>query len=114
MKTFLIEIEAELNSRPLYDQSSDPNDPFVITPSRLLNGRNLNTLPEKSFLSVPDNRLSTNNFITKIKQDSCHKEYLNELQIRQKCHEIIAELTIGFVIILINNVNSSIPTGRSY
>ena len=82
MNTLLIEIEAILNSRPLYTLSADPNDPLAITPAHLLIGRPFNFLPEKNLVAVPDNRLSTYHFITKARQDfwkTSYKEYLNQL-----------------------------------
>ena len=109
INTLLIEIEAILNSRPLYTLSVDPNDPMAITPAHLLIGRPFNTLPEKSFLSVPDNRLSSYNFIVKARQDfwaKWHKEYLNELQTRQKWHTSTAELKPGMVVILTDDIKN--------
>ncbi|XP_063986884.1 uncharacterized protein LOC135167530 [Diachasmimorpha longicaudata] len=67
LNTLLIEIEAILNSRPLYTLSADPNDPLAITPAHLLIGRSFNAFPERSLLPVPDNRLSIYNFIIKAK-----------------------------------------------
>ncbi|XP_058789183.1 uncharacterized protein LOC131663100 [Phymastichus coffea] len=69
INTLLIEIEEVLKSRPLYTLSSDPNDPLAITPAHLMIGRPFNVLPEKLVLSVPDNGLSTYNFVIKARQD---------------------------------------------
>ncbi|XP_015121522.1 uncharacterized protein LOC107044229 [Diachasma alloeum] len=106
LNTFLIEIEAILNSRPLCTLSADPNDPLAITPAHLLIDRPFNALPEKSFLSVPDNPFSTYNFITKAKQDfwnKWHKEYLHELQTRHKWQDSTAELKLGSVVLLMDD-----------
>ena len=57
-------------------------------------------------VSVPDNRLSTYNFITKARQDfrnRWYKEYLNELQTRQKWHESTEDLKVGSVVILMED-----------
>ena len=106
MNTLLIEVEGILNSRPLCTLSADPNDPMAITPAHSLIGRPSNFLPEKSLVSVPNNRLSIYKFITKARQDfwnKWHKEYLNELQTRQKWHTATAELKIGDVVILMED-----------
>ena len=39
------QIEAVLNSRPLYPMPSDPNDPTPLTPAHFLIGESLLTLP---------------------------------------------------------------------
>ncbi|XP_015123178.1 uncharacterized protein LOC107045415 [Diachasma alloeum] len=107
LNTLLIEIEAISNSRPLCTLSADPNDPLAITPAHLLIGKPLNALPDKSFISVPDNRLSTYNFITKAKQDfwnKWHKEYFHELQTRHKWHDSTAELKLCSVVLLMDDL----------
>lgn len=86
LDTLLKEISAVLNSRPLYVNSADPNDALAITPAHLLIGRPFKLLPELDFVSVPDNRLSIYERISKAREDfwQCwHKEYLHELQARQ-------------------------------
>ncbi|KAG7189397.1 hypothetical protein KM043_018524 [Ampulex compressa] len=106
INTLLIEIEAILNSRPLYSLSADPNDPLAITPAHLPIGRSVNFLPGENLVSVPANRLTTYGFITKARQDfwnKWHKEYLHELQIRQKWRNSTGQLTTGAVVILMED-----------
>ncbi|XP_076650259.1 uncharacterized protein LOC143357625 [Halictus rubicundus] len=85
--TFIIEVEAILNSRPLTPLSTDPNDLCALTPGHFLIGSALNTVPELDFSETPSNKLSTWQHLQKIKRDfwtRWHKEYLNELNIRHK------------------------------
>ena len=87
LNTFVIEVEGILNSRPLTPMSTDPNDLSVLTPGHFLIGDALTSLPEANFIVTPNNRLFNWQHIQKIRQHFCtrwSKEYLNELNIRQK------------------------------
>ncbi|XP_015437897.1 PREDICTED: uncharacterized protein LOC107193036 [Dufourea novaeangliae] len=101
--TLVIEIEAILNSRPLTPLSSDPNDPSALTPAHFLIGNSLTSLPETDFSVIPANRLSKWQHIQKVKQDfwtRWYKEYLNELNVRQKWSSGSHEIKEGSLVVL--------------
>lgn len=84
--TFVIEVEAILNSRPLTPLSSDPNT-LVLTPAHFIINASLSSVPEYDFMHTNLNRLSTWQHIQRVKQHfwaRWSKEYLNELQQRSK------------------------------
>ncbi|XP_043492375.1 uncharacterized protein LOC122517844 [Polistes fuscatus] len=58
MQTYVLEIEAILNSRPLTPLSDDPNDLRTLTPGHFLIGDSLTSLPEHDHRDLPCNRLS--------------------------------------------------------
>ncbi|XP_076284778.1 uncharacterized protein LOC143211196 [Lasioglossum baleicum] len=64
--TFVIEVEAILNSRPLTPLSSDPNDISALTPGHFLIGDSLTCITETDFSETPSNRLSTWQHIQKV------------------------------------------------
>lgn len=55
--TILIQIESCLNSRPLTQLTSDPNDLEVLTPGHFLVHRSLTSILEPSLAGMPVNRL---------------------------------------------------------
>jgi len=103
LNTFVVEVEGILNSRPITSISSDPNDLLVLSPAHCLIGKALTSLPESDLLSVPDNRLSTWQHITKVRQNFWTRwslEYLNELQIRAKWNKEGLKINIGDVVLI--------------
>lgn len=101
--TFVIEIEAILNSRPLTPLSSDPNDLSALTPGHFLIGDSLTCITEIDFSRTPSNRLSTWQHIQKVKQDfwtRWHKEYIHQLNLRHKWTKGSHDINIGTVVLL--------------
>lgn len=83
--TLLTQIEASLNSRPLCQISSDPNDLNALTPGHFLVGAPMNATPEPSLLNVNANLLNRWQLLEKMNQDiwrSWSRDYLCELQQR--------------------------------
>ena len=68
LNTFVTEVKGILNSTPITTISSDPNDLLVLSPAHYLIGKTIMTLPEGNMLSVPVNRLSTWQHISKVRQ----------------------------------------------
>ncbi|XP_077255210.1 uncharacterized protein LOC143893559 [Temnothorax americanus] len=103
LNTFTIEVEGILNSNQSLPSPTDPNDMLVLTPAHYLIGKPLTTLPEGDLSSVPANRLSTWQHITKVRQDFWARwnlEYLNELQMRNKWVKDGPKLDIGTIVLI--------------
>ncbi|XP_076377800.1 uncharacterized protein LOC143259438 [Megalopta genalis] len=101
--TFVIEVEAILNSRPLTPLSSDPNDPIALTPGHFLIGDSLTSFPEIDFRKTPSNRLYNWQHIQKVKQDfwsRWYKEYINQLNVRQRWTKGSPNITEGTIVVL--------------
>lgn len=87
LNTVITQIEAVLNSRPLYAQSSDPNDLSPLTPGHFLTLEPLNSLPDEDLSQVRLNTLSRWQLVQRIHADfwkRWHVDYLNTLQQRSK------------------------------
>lgn len=103
LNSILIEIEAILNSRPLLQMSSDPNDFCYLTPGHFLIGSSLTMYPEQNLCDVPKNRLKFWEQCTNIKQSFWkiwHKYYLNILQNRPKWQSEQLNVKQGSLVIL--------------
>ncbi|XP_043467543.1 uncharacterized protein LOC122501846 [Leptopilina heterotoma] len=87
MTTVLCQIEACLNSRPLYPNTSDPQSVSAITPGHILIGGPISAVPEPTHNDItlePNKRWK---LLTKIRDDfwtRWSQEYLHLLQQRSK------------------------------
>ncbi|XP_047993921.1 uncharacterized protein LOC125232335 [Leguminivora glycinivorella] len=85
--TALSQIEAVLNSRPLYAMSSDPHDFLPLSPAHFLVGRTLTSPASEDLQHAPAHRLNRYQMVEKIRQHfwaRWSKEYVSELQTRSK------------------------------
>lgn len=101
--TLLCQIEAVLNSRPMYPTSSDPADFNVLTPGHFLIGGPLMLPPEPDVSSVPQNRLKRYKLMQKQMQVFWKRwsvEYLPQLQRRGKWTKQNRNFSIGDLAIL--------------
>lgn len=100
--TLMVQIEALLNSRPLCEMSSDPNDTSVLTPGHFLTLEPLTSLPERQNLDSI-NCLDRWQLVQKIHRDfwkRWHVEYLHTLNQRAKWHIDSKEPKIGSLVII--------------
>lgn len=102
--TLLTQIEAVLNSRPLSPLSTDITDYDPLTPAHFLIGRKLTSPAEKELTEVADNRLSKFEHLQKMVKhfwNRWSKEYVSELQVRNKWKRHSAPLTrVGDLVVL--------------
>nr|CAI5863233.1 unnamed protein product [Callosobruchus analis] len=101
--TLIIQIEGVLNSRPMSPLSPEPNDLSPLTPAHFLLGRSMQDVPEANFTPLPANRLSSYEFICKLKQqfwERWSKEYISELQQRQKWKKTKNTLQVGQMVLV--------------
>ena len=82
--TILNQIEAVLNSRPLYPMSRDPNDPTPLTPAHFLIGESLLTLPSADIQVSINARYRLLQNMIKDFWKVWKRDYLITLQIREK------------------------------
>lgn len=104
LSTVLAQVEAILNSRPLTPASDDPNDLNAITPAHFIIGREFQAIPEPSYASIPQGRLSRLQFIQDLKQKFWRvwmNEYLHELQKRQRDLKV-TEFKVGAMVVIID------------
>lgn len=85
--TFLTQIEAVLNSRPLIPLSNDPHDLEILTPGHFIIGEPLNSIPEPNTESKHLSPVARYHHILQMTQHFWSRwsnEYLHNLQQRSK------------------------------
>ncbi|XP_066597121.1 uncharacterized protein [Prorops nasuta] len=101
--TVLAEIEACLNSRPLYPMSGDMDDLTVLTPSHFLIGSSSGLIPDVPISDVPENRLSRYQLLSRLQQHFWKKwsrEYLHHLQERNKWKGPTTNFRVGQLVVI--------------
>lgn len=114
--TTLTQIEAVLNSRPLAPSSDDPNDYTAITPAHFLIGRELQSVPEPTYLHLKENTLSRWQLVQTMLQHFWKRwtaEYLPELQHRSKWLKM-KDIKVGSLVLLVDQNTPPLqwPLGR--
>lgn len=115
--TFLIQIEAILNSRPLCPLSDDPADLDALTPAHFLIGHSMCLLPEPSLENEQINRLTRWQLLQHLTQRFWRRwslEYLQRLQEISKWQHPSRQIKIGSLVLLMDErlPPSKWPLGR--
>ncbi|XP_043461792.1 uncharacterized protein LOC122506254 [Leptopilina heterotoma] len=103
LSTVLCQIEACLNSRPLYPNTADANSISAITPGHILTGGPIVSVPEPTLSDLNDHPVDRWKLITKMRDDFWNRwscEYLSHLQQRSKWLFETNAVKIGDVVLI--------------
>jgi hypothetical protein len=103
MATLLTQIEACLNSRPLYPLNDDPDSLQPLTPGHFLTCEQIVSIPDDDYTDFKIHQLSRWQLTQKLLHDfwaQWQKEYLTRLQQRMKWNRITKELDIGDLVLV--------------
>lgn len=107
--TVLFQIESILNSRPITPLSSDPNDLEALTPGHFIIGRPLTAVPQSDYSDINMNRLNRYQRTQQLQQhfwSRWSKEYVSELQQRQKWNLHTDNVLTKDIMVLIKDDNA--------
>ncbi|XP_031328450.1 uncharacterized protein LOC116159581 [Photinus pyralis] len=116
--TFLTQVEALLNSRPLCAISQDPNDLQALTPSHFLNLEPLNSvIPDPDLSHIKLNRLNRWQLLQRMHHDfwkRWHLEYLHTLQQRSKWYNKTTNIRENALVLIKDEQKTPLfwPLGR--
>lgn len=102
LNTVLAQVEALLNSRPLYSLSSDPSEPSALTPAHFLHTKPLVFLPSREINETRLHLISRYELTDKLVQSfwkRWRQEYLHTLQSRQKWNTPSNPIKLGTVVV---------------
>ena len=103
LRTFIIEVESTLNSRPLTSLSDDPKDVLVLTPNHFLTGKLTKYFQSKEFTSSNLNsrkRWRSVQALANMFWARFIKEYLPTLQQRKKWNKIIRNFMVNDIVLV--------------
>lgn len=101
--TALIQVEACLNSRPLYALSNDPSDLETLTPGHFLIGGPITGLPEIDLANLNIHRLDRWQLVQRTFQNFWKRwaaEYITSLQGRSKWRKSQQDLKISNLVLI--------------
>lgn len=104
-KPFSCEAEAIINSRPITSPSSDPNDLEALTPNHLLLLKTKPSLPPGLFQKddlYARRRWRQVQYVADLFWKRCIKEYLPELQQRQKWLHVSRNFKPGDIVLIVD------------
>ncbi len=102
VRTVLCEVEASINSRPLATVSESPNEMLPVSPSQLLLGYSLKTLPQpgqRDTTSIAQ-RWKHRQHLMKTFWAGWQKDYLHSLTLYKKWHKTHPNLKIGDTVLV--------------
>ena len=101
--TLTTQIEACLNSRPLYPLSSDPNNLALLTSAHFLVGSALTAIQETDLSDLPVNRLGRWQQVQRLLKNFWKRwssEFLASLQQRPKWYVAKPNIEVGDLVLL--------------
>ncbi|KAJ8037714.1 hypothetical protein HOLleu_18605 [Holothuria leucospilota] len=104
--TFMCEVEMTINSRPLTTMSFDPNDVEPLTPNHLLLLKGKPNLPPGTFVKTdnyPRRRWRQVQFLADLFWKRWLREYLPQLQQRQKWLKPMRDFAIGDIVLVMDD-----------
>ena len=117
LHTLMCEVESIMNGRPLTKVSDDPNDLEALTPNHLLLLQPGPSLPPGVFDQTDmytKRRWRQAQYLSNVFWRRWLKEYLPELQRRQKWNKPRRNFVVGDIVLMVdeNSPRSSWPLGR--
>lgn len=103
LSTFLAQVEAFLNSRPLQALSDDPDDFSALTPGHFLMGAPLLAVPASSLVETKETTLTRWQLIQRMRDHFWYRwsrEYLHGLTSRPKWLKLKADPNVGTLCLL--------------
>lgn len=101
--TLIIEIEAIVNSRPMWSIPSRTDEFEALTPGHFIMFKAPNTLPEPNIDHIPRNRLNQYQYLQRLRSDFWRlwsQEYISTLQNRKKWRETQPNVQPGQIVLV--------------